>query len=681
MRKVIFILLGIFIALQADDIIVFKNEYKVLTLPGKLKKVIIGNKDVINVSILDNSQKSKTLLKIFGKKSGNTSILLAFRNRTLKNYHVFVNQNLGFIQKMINNIAPHIKLSRVGDGSIVLSGNFDDPHQKKRVYDLLASAGVDLDHLMDITKTAKVNKMIRTKLYLVEINNNKAKELGGAIGLGLVGQHANVALNPDATTGVTFSGWLLNNAKTFSPDQGFSLLGTLKLLQAKGVANILDDTVLITTEDKNASFHVGGDVYIPIGITQTNGGYPTIQLEEKEYGLRLTLTTDFMEKKDYMHIKVQIRDSEFDPNKDHNVKLGGDNGAFSQGIEVPSFLSKHITTDIVAKSKQVIALGGRLHKDEAEIEQKVPILGDIPILGKLFTSTEKRYKANDLLFFLVPEIVDANNAVDDSKFYEKFKKESKDFHKNFVLDKPEKVSDKQNTTTVNSEKIEPIEIEIEKDIKTDKKSVQKEASKESVAAKTVQKKETKKSEEKADDESIVLLDEDEPAKTEPSEPATTTPETVVEKKQQNKPETKKEDTKTEFAQITSEMLPQKESEDLEPSLADDENLSADDNLEETKKSSLTEEKTDNMLQNETEVKKMYAIDIAKIFIRKKPLNGKRVDVWSRGHRFVANGEQEAGGITWLKITEDCGKGECQKLDKPLWVSKRYSVKISENIKK
>ena len=498
MKKAIFLLLGIFIALQADDIIVFKNEYKVLTLPGKLKKVIIGNKDVINVSILDNSKRSKTLLKIFGKKSGNTSILLAFRNGTLKNYHVFVNQNLGFVQKMINSIAPNIKLSRVGDGSIVLSGNFNDPHQKKRVYDLLESAGVDLDHLMDITKTAKVNKMIRTKLYLVEINNNKAKELGGAIGLGLVGQHTNIALNPDATTGVTFSGWLLNNAQTFSPDKGFSLLGTLKLLQSKGIAHILDDTVLITTEDKNASFHVGGDVYIPIGITQTNGGYPTIQLEEKEYGLRLTLTTNFMEKKDYMHINVQIRDSEFDPNKEHNVKLGGDNGAFSQGIEVPSFLSKHITTDIVAKSKQVIALGGRLHKDEAEIEQKIPILGDIPILGKLFTSTEKRYKANDLLFFLVPEIVDANNAVDDSKFYEKFKKESKDFHKNFILDKSEKVPGEYNKEVKNSEKIEPIEIEIESDINREKQPVKKATPKQPGAAKTVQKQE-KKSEEKFDD--------------------------------------------------------------------------------------------------------------------------------------------------------------------------------------
>ena len=177
-----------------------------------------------------------------------------------------------------------------------------------------------------------------------------------------------------------------------------------------------------------------------------------------------------------------------------------------------------------------------------------------------------------------------------------------------------------------------------------------------------------------------MLD-DEPVKVEQSQPAITTQKADVEKKRQNKSQTKKEATKTEFAQITSEMLPQKKSEDLEPSLADDENLSSIDDDLQAPTATLVEEKSDNVLQNETNLKKMYIIDIAKIFIRKKPLNGKRVDVWSRGHRFVANGEQVVGGITWLKITEDCGNGECKKLDEPLWVSKRYSKEISEDIKK
>jgi pilus assembly protein CpaC len=460
MKKLLLILLSVAILYGVDDIVVFKNEYRVLTLQGKLKRVIIGNKDVINVSLLDNSKHSHTLLKIFGKKSGNTSILLMYKDGRIANYHVFVNQNLGFVEKMINHIAPEIKISRVGDGSIVLAGKFSDPHQKSKVYTLLSSAGIDIKNVMDITKTQKVNKMIRTKLYLVQIDNTKAKELGGAVGLGIINQNAKISINPDATTGVTFSGWLLDNAQKFSSQRGHSLLGTLKFLQTEGVAKILDDTVLITTEDKNASFHVGGNVYIPVGITQTNGGYPTIQLEEKEYGLRLTLTTTFMDKQDYMHLKVEIKDSEFDPNKEHYVKLGGDNGAFSDGIEVPSFLSKNITTDIVAKSKQVIALGGRLHTEETQTEEKIPILGDIPLIGWMFKSTVKGKRANDLLFFLIPEIVDANDNIDDSNFYKDLK------HQRDLFDtahfQTDTKKEKEPQTTPQKEP-EPIVIEIEDD--------------------------------------------------------------------------------------------------------------------------------------------------------------------------------------------------------------------------
>jgi len=178
----------------------------------------------------------------------------------------------------------------------------------------------------------------------------------------------------------------------------------------------------MTTEDENASFRVGGEVYIPIGMTQNLGVAPTIQLEEREYGLRLILSTQFMEKDDFMHISIDIKDSEFDTNEDHDVQLGAD-------IFVPSFISKNMTTNVVVKSGQVIALGGRLHSEEIDKEEKVPFLGDIPLIGELFKHTVTSTKSNDLLFFLVPEIIDANEKIDDTHFYRDMKNASAKFHK------------------------------------------------------------------------------------------------------------------------------------------------------------------------------------------------------------------------------------------------------------
>ena len=444
MKKII-LLMSLIVGLLANDVVVFKNEFHVLKLDKKVRKLLIGNKEMINVSLLSAPSNRGTTLKIFGKKTGNTSILIKNRDGSIVNYHVYVNENLGFVQKMINMIEPSLKLSKVGKSSTVIMGTFKDPHNKKRIYAILTNAGIDLTKLMDLTKTKEVNKMIRTKLYLVEINNQKAKNLGGITGMSFFSKYLSLQVNPSADNGATFSGWLLNQTGSFTSQTGTSITATLNFLQNSGIGKILDDTVLMTTEDKNASFRVGGDVFIPIGLTQNVGFAPTIQLEKKEYGLFLTLKSQFMEKDGYMHINVDIEDSEFDTNKDHDVQLG-------DHISVPSFIAKNIKTNVVVKSGQVIALGGRLHTEEIDREEKVPFLGDIPLLGELFTHTVSGTKANDLLFFLVPEIVDANQEIDDTHFYKGFKKEASIFHKSATdLNETQDVKDDNNSMVVHND--------------------------------------------------------------------------------------------------------------------------------------------------------------------------------------------------------------------------------------
>ncbi|MBD3823595.1 MAG: type II and III secretion system protein [Epsilonproteobacteria bacterium] len=567
--KKIWSILALCLALSGGEIVVFENEYQVLELEKRVKKLIVGNKENVNISLLNESSSSITQLKLFGKKSGNTSILIVYADNSYEEFHVFVNQNLGYIQKMINFIEPNLRLSRVGDGSTVISGEFNDPHQKSRILALLKSAGINTETMMDLTDTKEINKMVRTKLYLVEVNNNKAKDLGGVTGLGFFNEYLNLSANADATTGATFSGFLLDNTGSFVAKTGNSVVSTLRFLEQKGVAKILDDTVLITTEENNASFHVGGEVYIPVGLTQTLGALPTIQLEQKEYGLRLTLQTKFMEKPDYMHIDVTIKDSEFDSNHEHDVQLG-------EYTVVPSFISKNIDTDIVAKSNQVIALGGRLHSEEYEYESKVPLLGDIPWLGEIFTSRQKGFRENDLLFFLVPEIVDANKEINDTEFYKEFKEDSISLHQT-ILD---------NNASKSSELIEskPIAIEI-----------------------------PNRDANKSDEIHI----------------------TQIELEDEQKIPVDMQESSNEVTEDRAQMA------EPTPSSADD---------------------------------AMYEVSAQKIFLRDAPQEGKRMNVWGKGHRFKVAKLQEVDGKTWLHISEDC-YNECVKVEEELWISQRYTKKL------
>ena len=99
--------------------------------------------------------------------------------------------------------------------------------------------------------------------------------------------------------------------------------------------------------------------------------------------------------------------------------------------------------------------------------------------------------------------------------------------------------------------------------------------------------------------------------------------------------------------------------------------------QEKKEAAKNDLKQKEVLPKETEEKKVYAIDTSKIFIRTKPIDGKRVDVWARGHRFVAGEERNVNGRIWVSIVEDCKQNdECEKLEKPLWVSKKYIKNIN-----
>lgn len=559
--KKILLLLGIYLNILANDILVFNNEYQVLPLQKKIKKLIVGNRENINVSLLKSVSKG-SLLKIFGKKTGNTSILVIYRDNSIENYHVYVNENLGYIQKMINTIEPNLTLSKIGNGSTVIAGVFKDPHDKKRIYEILQKGGIDIDKLMDLTKTQKVAKMIRTKLYLIAIDNQKAKDLGGVTGLSFFNKYINATANAGVANAATFSGFLLDNLGNFTASTGKSVLATLNFLQTKGVANILDDTVLITTEDKNATFRVGGELYIPTGITQNVGTAPTIQVTSKEYGLKLTLTSQFMQTKGYMHINVDIQDSAIDTNIAHNVALGA-------GISIPSFISKNIKTNVVVKSGQVIALGGRLHSENSKSEEKIPLLGDIPVLGELFKHKIENVSTTDLIFLLVPEIIDANKDIDDTHFYRDFK----------------------NSSNILNAKI----IDISKEEAIDRNTTE----------------HTVKTTQYSKDNTILI--------------------TPVIIEEENTEETNSQTQSPDDIQEITLELPHEEP---------------------------------------TPTPQTYIVNTQKIFLREKPLNGKRINVWKRGHKFTSKESKLIDDITWLKVQQDCFD-TCKEADKDLWISQKY----------
>ncbi len=81
----------------------------------------------------------------------------------------------------------------------------------------------------------------------------------------------------------------------------------------------------------------------------------------------------------------------------------------------PTFARRETTTQVIVKNGQTIVISGIMRELESRIERKVPLLGDIPLLGELFKSREKKTTRTELIAFVTPLIVDNPNE-NDSNF-------------------------------------------------------------------------------------------------------------------------------------------------------------------------------------------------------------------------------------------------------------------------
>jgi len=96
-------------------------------------------------------------------------------------------------------------------------------------------------------------------------------------------------------------------------------------------------------------------------------------------------------------------------------------GANPPGIDSPTILTRRITTSVVAAHGESIALGGLMSENISQTENKIPLLGDIPFLGKLFKTTSKTKTKTELLVFLTATIL--TNVDDTARITKELKKE------------------------------------------------------------------------------------------------------------------------------------------------------------------------------------------------------------------------------------------------------------------
>lgn len=415
------------------------NNYRTLKFSERIKNIQLTNSENIRAEFIDNENMPLMILKVLGKNIGNESAIVTLESGKSIQINFSIMQNLDSIISIVKNTYPDLIIEQAND-TIILKGFVKDYKEKELVNDIFRKFGIKVDEkLVDIIETSTPSKMIRVKLYVVEISKDDGidikndwsvssknhqmytyydavnkREYTQNTPLGSVEnsqvrdqyiEGVDTAIDTIMKSAVNLSGGLTGAANYLGKYFNTSLV--LNYLSSEGVANVLDETTLITLENKEATFHAGGTIRLK-SQTTTAEGVPSTEVEKIRYGLQLKIKAKNVMRNNYIDLEITTS----------NTKIDWQNTV----DDIPSFLENEVTTNVLAKNGATIILGGKLSNENSYDAQKIPLLGDIPILGKLFSSESFKEGKSELVFFITPEVVDpaSNNNV---KSFTKTKKD------------------------------------------------------------------------------------------------------------------------------------------------------------------------------------------------------------------------------------------------------------------
>jgi pilus assembly protein CpaC len=169
---------------------------------------------------------------------------------------------------------------------------------------------------------------------------------------------------------------------------------TIEALESKGLVETLAEPNLLAKNGKQASFLAGGEYPYPVAQSTGTGGAAPITIMFKQYGVLLNFIPTITPRGS---IRLQVAPEVSALDFTNAIEIGG--------FTVPAISVRRVKTEVELQDGQSFAIGGLLDNRETETFNKIPFLGDIPILGKFFQSISKNKTNSELIVIVTPEFV------------------------------------------------------------------------------------------------------------------------------------------------------------------------------------------------------------------------------------------------------------------------------------
>lgn len=361
---------------------------RVLDMPSAIVKVSVADPTIADVAV-----PTKGSVLINGKRTGTTSLIVwTAKKRYLydlvvrgdaevpkvdANKPVDVHLLKTLLKRTLSS--DDIAVEAVGD-RIVLSGNLPSSFQIETAGKVAGGFAQNVVNLIQALPAPQV----QVDVQVVEVRRDNGHDTGVNWGSLRMLPNGEAIFLKDL---MTFSETAPGNTVTFR--QFDRLAAQLKLLVSEGLAKVLATPKLVAASGGKASFLVGGQ--IPIPQAQQLG---VVTVTWKDYGVKLDV-----EPRVQADGRIALRVTPEVSALDYN------NAILLNGFTIPSLSTRQAQTEVVLGSGESLAIGGLLQNSETQNINKFPILGDIPILGELFKSTQFQKRETELTILVTPRMV------------------------------------------------------------------------------------------------------------------------------------------------------------------------------------------------------------------------------------------------------------------------------------
>ena len=370
------------------------HQGTVIRLPRPAAAVFVADPETADVQT-----HSASLVYVFGKKSGRTTLIAVDRNDgVILQRDIEVGHDLEGLRGLVREIAPGGRVvPKSIAGSIVLAGQVREPREAQLIREAAARYLGQEETLVDqleVTSPTQVNLRVRVAEVsrqvskLIGINwdalfNSGSFAFGLATGRDFLPTGSSEILRLSDTTGSAAS--LFGGVNT----SNLNVNALLDLLERQGLLTVLAEPNLTALSGETASFLAGGEFPIPVNENDGN-----IQIQFKQFGVSLAFTPTVLSR-DRISLRVRPEVSELT-----------DQGAVRiNDLVVPALSTRRADTTIELASGQSFAIGGLLSRSTRDNIESVPGLADLPVLGPLFRSTNYRRQETELVIIVTPYFV------------------------------------------------------------------------------------------------------------------------------------------------------------------------------------------------------------------------------------------------------------------------------------